>query len=121
MKIVRPLLRRLHSPDIIDLDTFHPEDENSFGFLLQAMFGPENAVGEESFDLTVCTPKWLDRQAAEEFPLFGRHYLFVKSYDIGEIRSVLAKYAEQCGGDSWAEVARQLARIGKWEFEDYRP
>src|SRR4051794_25099453 len=28
MKTVRATLRRLHSPDIIDLDAFHPDDEN---------------------------------------------------------------------------------------------
>jgi hypothetical protein len=35
-------LKRLLSPDIADLQTHVPEDDEKFGFLLQVMVGPAN-------------------------------------------------------------------------------
>ena len=118
MSTVRPILKRLHSPDVLDLDTYSPQQVDDFGFLLQAMFGPVGEDGEESFDIVVCTPKWLEG-TMNKAVFSGRHHLFVRSFDIESIRAFLIDYARECAGSSWNEVAEKLARIGKWEFEDY--
>jgi hypothetical protein len=121
MTTVRPVLKRLHSPDIPDLDSFTPEDPTCFAFLLQAMFGPEHAGGEESFDIVVCTPLWLAQEVDRKRVIEGRHHLIVSGYDLARIRGFLADYAKGCAGNTWQEVANKLSRLGKWEFEDYRP
>lgn len=54
-------LKRLHSPDIYNLENYQPECAGSFCFLLQAMIGPEGEEGEESFDIEVCTPAWIEK------------------------------------------------------------
>jgi hypothetical protein len=105
MKKIRSLLKRLHSPDIFDLESYSPDDEACFGFLLQAMFGPEGGEGEESFDLFICAPKWLERKLVEDVILSGRNYLIVKEYNFITIRSFPEKYTRQCGGETWQEVA----------------
>jgi hypothetical protein len=112
-------LRRLHSPDIDDLEEYKPADSDCFGFLLQVMIGPAGGEGEESFDVLVCTPEWLKRTSTKEF-ILGRHHLIVFRYDYKSLVSYIAPYAEECSGKTWQEVAQQLSRFGKWEFEDYR-
>jgi hypothetical protein len=51
----------------------------------------------------------------------GRHHLFVKEYNFEELKAYLGKYCETCMGALWTEVAQKVARIGYWEFEDYKP
>jgi hypothetical protein len=114
-------LRRLHSPDVPDLAAYAPTDGHSFGFLLQIIAGPSAEDGEESFDVTVCTPSWLSEKLGPMDILIGRHFLIVHRYDYQRLEQFLIDYCEKCRADSWAEVAEQLGRLGKWEFEDYRP
>ena len=121
MATVIPVLKRLHSPDVPDLDSFYPDDEQCFGFLLQAFFGPSGGDGEESFDIIVCTPRWLAREVERTGIMTGRHHLFVMEYSLGRIRAFLMRYAQACTGETWAEAASKLSRLGHWEFEDYTP
>jgi len=111
-------LRRLHSPDI-DIGTFWPEEEDCFGFLLEAMIGPEGEVSEESFGMQVCTPAWLAKKHAAEEVVFGRHLVIVFDYDIRRIENRIRNYCERCVADSWEEITPMLGRIGRSEFEDY--
>ena len=118
MDQIYPQLKRLSSPDIHDFDSFQPDDEDCFAFLLDALFGPERADGEESFSMMVCTPKWLERELEERKVISGRNYLVVKQYDIDAIRSYLNHYAARCSGENWQVVAQKLSRIGSWELEE---
>ena len=85
------------------------------------MVGPEGGEGEESFDIDVCTPKWLEEACQGEGFVVGRHYLIVARYEVTQLKSVITGLVEKCEGDSWPEVAEKVSRIGHWEFEDYRP
>ena len=70
---MQAVLKGLHSPDIADVEHCLPYEEDNFGFLLQAMVGPMDGEGEESFDIIVCTPKWLmDKYGGSEV-LLGLH------------------------------------------------
>lgn len=118
---MRAALRRLHSPDIDDLASYRPERPDEFGFLLQMLVGPENGPGEESFDVVVCTPRWLEKKHNPQEMLIGRHYLLVFEYDYNRLLRAIEDLCDSAEGGSWGEVASKLSRIGKWEFEDYRP
>lgn len=121
MTIVRAALKRLHSPDVDDLESFVPTEPDRFGILVQAMFGPEDLEGEESFDLLICTPAWLAEEVTRAGAVIGRHHLVVNGFDFQQIRAFLDGYARSVSGSSWHEVAAKLARLGRWEFEDYMP
>jgi pimeloyl-ACP methyl ester carboxylesterase len=53
---VRAKLKSLDfDPDPVTL----PGDPAEFSFLARLIVGPPDSPGEESFDITVCTPEWL--------------------------------------------------------------
>jgi hypothetical protein len=115
---MRADLRRLHSPDVHDLRSWSPDDAK-FAVLVQIMVGPEGSPGEESVDLTLCTAEWLAGRVREEGIVDCRHHVVVACYDYEEIERYLLQLVTACEGTSWPEVALQVARIGRWEFEDY--
>lgn len=118
---MRAKLKALHSPDV-DLETFSPADPTNFGFLLQAMIGPEGQDGADSFDIEVCTPKWLMDQhtlGASPDVVWGMNRMFVFIYDLRQIRGALDRYCERCVGEDWPALVAKLAKIGAWEFENY--
>ena len=117
--MMRAELKRLHSPDIDDLEAYRPDQPADFGFLLQAMIGPACLEGEESFDMVVCTPEWLKRHHTTEI-VSGRHHLIVFEYNFERLAAYIATYIQDCTGETWQEIAQQLSRLGRWEFEDYR-
>jgi hypothetical protein len=83
------------------------------------MAGPANGPGEESFDVVVCTPRWLQSLTSEQGPVVGRHHLVVNSWDWPQIRSFLTRAVEAHEAPTWGELAPKIGQIGRWEFEDY--
>jgi hypothetical protein len=111
-------LKHLHSPDVQDLRNWIPESDE-FAILLQIMAGPEDSPGEESFDVTLCTPAWVRRQVERDGVVEGRHLLIIARYSYDQIYQYISKYLSTCAGGTWREVATKIARFGHWEFEDY--
>ena len=101
---------------ILDLSKYYPQEGDNFCFLLQAMIGPKDVDIAESFDIEVCTPKWLLKNIKEKEVLNGRHRLIVSEYNY----KTIINYIEKCNGNNWDEIALKLSRLGHWEFEDYR-
>ena len=114
-----PKLIRLHSPDLLDLRTLSPENPENFCILVQAIIGLENESGEESFDFIVCSVKWLHEFLSDKSFVFGRHYLIVSYYNYDIIWDAINTLCQKIPGGSWKEIAEQLGKYGRWEFEDY--
>jgi hypothetical protein len=117
---MRPTLRRLHSPDAPDLERFTPNEPKHFGVLVQAMLGPENGEGEESFDFIMCTPSWLQARLGDDMPKWGRGYLLANEYCYADLLSIVTGLCRSVEAENWTGVAQQLARFTRWEFDDYR-
>jgi hypothetical protein len=116
---MRARLKRLHSPDVADLESWSPGDKD-FGLLLQAMIGPDGNDGEESFSLTVCTPDWFSGHRMEQGLRMGSQTLFVARYDYLLIRHFIERAAQRAEADNWQELALGLSWLGEWEFANYR-
>jgi hypothetical protein len=114
---MQAVLKGLHSTDLGDVETYMPEEEDNFGFVLRAIIGPLDGEGEESFDIIVCTPKWLMKKYGPSDVLLGLHKLIVFKYDYPRVRGFIEKFLMRCSGNTWEEVGL----LGQWEFEGYRP
>lgn len=113
-------VRRISTWEGDDLELHRPQDSENFSILVRAMVGPRGGEGEESFDMNVCTPQWLEEQVEREGFVLGTHRLFVRTYDTAQIKKLITKFIERYSGDSWRDVAEKISRIGHWEFEDYK-
>jgi hypothetical protein len=116
---MKPELKALHSPDVFDLEAWSPAGD--FAVFIQIMVGPLGEPGEESFDVMVCSPGALAKELAPGMVKSGRHYLFMERYEYPALRKWIEEKVAEVEGDSWADIACKLSRIGRWEFEDYIP
>jgi len=112
-------VKRICTIDGHDPAEYKPEEPDRFGVALRLFVGPSRGEGEESFDLTICTPLWLKDKCERDGFVLGRHYIVVLGYNFDLIHSVLVKLVERYSGATWQEVAAKVGRIGYWEFEDY--
>lgn len=108
------------SPDA-DLDVWVPQNPADFGILVRVTAGPVGGIGDESFDLIVCTPRWVEAWIRQNGPLIGRHHLLVAEWNFDEVRDFLTRSIQDAEAPTWSELGEKLGRLGKWEFEDYRP
>ena len=99
-----------------------PGDAASFAFGARLMIGPLGGPGEESFDLTVCSPEWLAERCRDGEPFNGLHHVIVdgESFDERVLRRWLADRVQAVEAASWQGIADRLGRLGWWEFEEYR-
>ncbi|PRA75775.1 hypothetical protein CQ054_22660 [Ochrobactrum sp. MYb29] len=116
-------LKSISSSDINE-NQYWPEDEELFGFTLDATIGP---VGEDSgniFQFFVCTPKWIaSRMINRDFGdvgVFGREMIIVTEYNIPAIRKMISDLCKRTSGRNWSEVATKLSRYAAWEYADYQ-
>lgn len=117
---MKPIIKNFFSPDIdIPLSDYVPISSDNFCFLATLIVGDEKLGGEESFDIIICTPQWLNSNHDVSDIIVGRHYLIVFEYNYQHIYSKLKSLVENIRGDNWDEIGLKISRIGKWEFEDY--
>lgn len=117
---MRAAVRSIYSADV-DIETYVPDDPENDGVWIRLILGPADGPGEESFDVLVCTPMWLRHVVAREGPQIGRHHLIVDPFDLAEAQDFLRRQVESVEADDWPTLGGILARIGYWEFEEYRP
>src|SRR5215472_12814648 len=78
---MQAVLKGLYSSDIAKVENYQLEEEDNFGLVLRALVGPMGQPAEESFDMTVCTPKWLAERYGTSEILLGLHKVIVFRYD----------------------------------------
>lgn len=118
--MMRAALRETYSLDVgVEIETYVPADPANAGVRVRLMVGPADGPGEESFDVFVCTPAWLQETVREHGPQIGRHLLVVETLDLEAAVAYLRQHVESLEAPDWHGLARQLARVGHWEFDDY--
>ena len=116
---MRAQLKSIMSSDI-DPATYWPDEEDNFGFYIQATIGPkmEKLVMCSVFKFVLLSG-YLENFKRRSM-IFGRHMLIVNSYDYEEIVRFISEFCHKVSGSNWSDVSRKMARYGYWEFEDYQ-
>ena len=114
----------LKSLDLAPDPSTLPADPEGFSLLARMIVGPPDTAGEESFDVTVCTPEWLAKACSQAGGIFNpRHHLVVTfdEFDQRVLRAWLSARVQAVEADTWSEIGERIGRLGYWEFEDYHP
>lgn len=117
---MRALLKSIHSADV-DFKTYWPEDESCFSFPIELEIGYEGGNGADLFQMTVCTPGWLNKENVGHTAVLGHELLIVFDYNWPMIRSYLENRISSVTADDWPTLAMKLSRFASWEFDDYQP
>jgi hypothetical protein len=104
----------------LDFETYYPEDDECFNFLLSVIVGIKGAKSEESFNVEVCTPKWMMANYPMDDIILGKNKIIVFQYNKENIFKRIKSLFDGRNGNTWEEIALKLSRIGQWEFEDYQ-
>jgi hypothetical protein len=114
---MRARLKNLYSDEILDLASYRPPVPDVFAVPLALEVGPLGLRGRERFDLLVLTPAWLLARHGGRGLVVGHAKLLVFEWSFERIKAFLAKEVEGCTGQTWPDVARQVARLADWEGE----
>lgn len=112
-------LKSILCADIDDLTTFQPAEAANFGLTLQLIVGSKDATGGEAFQVQLCTPLWLTEYFNHDDIIIARHFLVAFEYNYDRLVTRINTHLASCSGETWAEVANKVGRLGLWEFEDY--
>lgn len=115
------MIKGFEGPDGDRSGSYVSPDPLDDSFWLRMLVGLSDGPGEESFDVLVCTPAWLSRTVADDGPQIGRHRLVVEKLDLPAAETFLRRQVERLEAPTWDDLAAKIARLGYWEFEDYRP
>lgn len=101
-------------------EKYHPINPKKVSKVVRMVVEGVDGSGQESLDVTVCTPSALFRHKRTA-PLIGRHLLIVERWDWPQIRDFLTNAVEAEVAPSWEGLRDRIGRIGKWEYEDFTP
>jgi hypothetical protein len=100
--------------------TFLPGDPTHFGVHVRALVGPDAEEGEESFDLLVCTPSWIESEQLTKGFRWGHGLLVVRRWDPDVLERAVGDLILHAERGTWGEIGELLSRYTHWEFADYR-
>ncbi|QEY26009.1 Imm8 family immunity protein [Neisseria zalophi] len=118
---MKAILKDIYSYDIDEkLEDYTPLIADNFGFNIRLIVGEKDLGGEESIDIFLCTPLWLQDNYSKSDIIIGRSYIIVFEFNYKRILSRLKNIIENITGDDWEEIGIKLSQLGLWEFEDYQ-
>lgn len=104
-----------------------PLDPGYFGYHAQVFIGSADDSWSNSFDVVVCTPRWLAdnfqhgvlaRSAYESSNLlYGNSLVLMQTWDPVELRRSIESICSDTVGLEWGPVANSIGRWLPWEYQ----
>jgi len=118
---MKAILKYIICPDVIDLETYKPDDSHNFGLFFQLIVGTDAYdIGEDWFNLMVCSPNWLESYIVElNSPISGCNYLFFKEYNYEVMVSYITNFINQIEADNLNELYDRIGTLAMYECRYY--
>jgi len=119
--VIKPEIESFLSVDL-ELNGPLPDPEDC-AFAFEVAIGPKSEEGPEFFQFTVITPKFLIRESSTsqvENARWDRGCLILDRFSWHEVERSLEKLLLHCRKKTWSEVAYELNKEMRWEFENYQ-
>jgi hypothetical protein len=116
---MKPRIESIESANAESLESIDIQDMENFHVWVTALIGPSDRPGEEIFSFSVCSPQWIAEETSRKGYFLTRRLLVMSYWDTTLVKRAIEELVSSVTGDSWHEIARKLATISYWEFEDY--
>ena len=113
--MISPELRELFNAELDGRKL--PSDPLDCHVAIQASICPKGEPGEELFEFSVVTPKFLARSG--ELPRWGRGLLLVEEFSWEAVERAIDRLLMHAHRPTWREAALALSRDLDWEFDNY--
>lgn len=102
------------------LCNFSPPLADNFCIWLDLSIGSEDKVGENLFQVGVCTTTWLAHEVSIKKLYVLRHMLLIEKFDAKLIQKSIENIIEESQRMTAEETLKILCRYFFWEFEGYK-
>ena len=113
--MIIPEIKNMISPDLNRPAL--PTEPSNCSVFIETTIGPKGLDGEEMFSFMVATPSSLTSETRFRR---GRGLLIVPLFSWETVDLALARLLAQCARPSWSEVAQELNKNLRWEFDNYQ-
>ncbi|CAM4107571.1 Imm8 family immunity protein [Saccharibacillus endophyticus] len=93
------------------------EEADDFLIQIELDIGAVSMEGSETFMITVVSPTRLEKALELNETEFGRGMLIARNYNVSRVRSSIEKRLQTCSGETWAEIASNLSKYFRWEYD----
>ena len=100
-------------------DDLRPDRDVDQTVDLVMIIGPQDGPGDETFQITVCTPQALTVLLDRDSIVVRRHLLLVGEIDTPKIEAFLLDRLRRLDGKSWGDLAEKIGRLAYRKFDDY--
>ena len=121
--MIRPKLMGLYSADAPEGEPaqFVPADPECCCLWVMAFVGEEGQEGHDTYQIGICTPRWLLTEGMERGYEWGRFLLIVPRWDYGLVVRAIDELLAEAAGPDWETVSDRLARFAwaEWDSAAY--
>jgi Immunity protein 8 len=110
--MIYPEIRHIHSPDLDPPNL--PADATNCEIRFNALIGPKDGDGQETFTFTVVTA---GRVASAPEAQWGRGKLLLATFAWSSVVQAVAKLLAQAARPTWGETVAELNKELLWESD----
>ena len=102
------------------LDEWRLLNENDDFFSnIEIEIGPKGISTSDLFNINVCNCNWIINNTQNHGIFFPKKILIINTLDETSLTSFLSTEIASINGKNWEELARKLALVFNWEYDNY--